>query len=75
MSDDTILPEPDENGWRPIESAPEDDMIILTDGGCLWQGFWAKGYGWIAGYWDGKVEIRIMLAPTHWQPLMKGPVT
>lgn len=44
---ETTLPDPDENGWRPIACAPTNDFLILTDGGCFYQGFWQKGRGWM----------------------------
>ena len=60
-------------GWRPIDGAPKDDVLILTNGGALWQGFWQEGFGWITGYDDGKIHIRITLEPTHWAPMVDGP--
>lgn len=60
--------------WQPIETAPRDDVIVLTDGGQLWQGFWAKGYGWITGFDAGQIHVRISLYPTHWMPLPESPL-
>ena len=54
--------------WRPIDSAPRNDTIILTDGGSLWQGFWAHGFDWITGYDDGTMHVRVLLRPTHRAP-------
>ena len=59
MSD---LPPPDANGWRPIESAPKHEVIVLTDGGY-----------YIAGFWNRVMALH--LSPTHWRPLPKGPVS
>lgn len=59
--------------WQPIETAPKDDVIVLTDGGMLWQGFWQEGYEWVTGYNDGIMQVSIKLQPTHWAPLPAGP--
>jgi hypothetical protein len=59
--------------WQPIESAPKQDVIILTNGGGLYQGFWQDGFGWITGHDDGVMHVRVMLQPTHWMPLLPAP--
>lgn len=55
------------------ESQTTGDIIVVTDGGCLWQAFWASGHGWIAGMDDGVIHVRLSLKPTHWTPLPAGP--
>jgi hypothetical protein len=57
--------------WQTIETAPKDDVIILTNGGMLCQGFWQDG--WMTGFDDGVIHVRISLKPTHWAPLPDGP--
>lgn len=69
------LPPPDANGWRPIECAPKNDCIVLTDGGYLFVGFWQGGRGcWMTGFSGETISIHVTLTPTHWQPMLKGPV-
>jgi hypothetical protein len=64
----TVIP------WHLIDgNTPKSEPILLTDGGCVWQGFHQNGYGWITGYDDGVVHVRITIKPTHWAPLAKGP--
>lgn len=59
--------------WQKIDTAPKNDVIVLTDGGGLWQGFWQDGYGWITGYDDGCMHVRVVLKPTHWALLPASP--
>ena len=70
----TDLPPPDANGWRPIESAPKHELIVLTDRGYFIAGFWNHDR-WMAGYNSNGMEVRLTLTPTHWRPLPKGPVS
>jgi hypothetical protein len=60
--------------WQPIETAPKNDVIVLCNGGTLWQGFWQEGFGWVTGYDDGVMYVRIVLKPTYWSPLPSPPV-
>ena len=70
----TDLPPPDANGWRPIECAPKDGLIVLTDGGYWIAGFWHYGK-WSAGWNCNDVQVSIYLTPTHWRPLPEGPIS
>lgn len=29
--------------WEPIETAPKDEIILITDGHCVGSGWWAEG--------------------------------
>ena len=63
--------------WRPIETAPKDDVILLTDGGYCMAGFWQTDQ-WLAGWSDGNTTVRVTLHPTHWRPMQSltgRPVT
>lgn len=67
------------SGWQPIEGAPKDRNIILTNGKVVSEGGWLsdldvgaeyEGQCGMAGWWsvegmDGK--------PTHWQPMPSVP--
>ena len=71
-----------EGGWRPIESAPKQTVILLwaltdTDTG-NWKmatGFWMPGYRDEPGSWtwDGSRLKSYDVQPTHWQPLPPPP--
>ena len=59
--------------WQLIdENTPRDDMILLTDGGGLWQGFWQQGV-WLTGFDSSTIHVRVTLNPTHWAPYPNGP--
>lgn len=60
-------------GWQPIETAPKNDVILLSDGGQLWQGFWQEGRGWMTGWRSGPLTVTLEIPATHWQPLLEGP--
>lgn len=59
--------------WQKIDTAPKNDIIVLTEGGDLYQGFWQDGMGWITGHNDGRMHVHVILEPTHWAPLPSGP--
>lgn len=59
--------------WQQIDTAPKNDVIMLCDGGSLWQGFWQEGFGWITGFDNGRMHVRVILEPTHWAPLPAPP--
>ena len=58
--------------WQPIETAPKNDVIIVTDGGYYIMAFWQSGE-WIAGFVSDTVSLTIKLHPTHWMPLPEPP--
>lgn len=76
---ESALPEALRSGWKPIEDAPKDRNIILTNGKVVSEGGWLsdmdvgaeyEGQCGMAGWWsvegmDGK--------PTHWQPMPSVP--
>lgn len=61
--------------WQPIDTAPKNDIVVLTDGGQLWQGFWQTGRGWMTGTIAGPLSVTLILEPTHWAPLPVSPFT
>jgi hypothetical protein len=71
-----------EVGWQPIETAPKDNSILLTDGWSVGEGFWHDGSecyghrgkeGW---FWEsdrGNLLIASNAHATHWMPLPPPP--
>jgi hypothetical protein len=66
--------------WLPIETAPKDRDLILTDGVYVGQGGWItdmdqgadyEGQLHCAGWWSVPGD----LTPTHWMPLPAPPDT
>ena len=67
--------------WAPIETAPRDEYVIITDGAVLpdivcWHNeqpahgaFLARPEGWFAA--SGRSRI---MAPTHWMPVPEQPI-
>ncbi len=67
----------DNNGWRPIETAPKDGTRILA----TWDETWRNDRphievceageegGWFYGYYGDAPAI----PPTHWMPLPEPP--
>lgn len=54
--------------WRPIETAPKDERVVLLgreDGPIFAVGRWIAGLGW-CGDW---VRVARGMRPTHWAPL------
>jgi hypothetical protein len=69
-----------DNGWRPIETAPKDGTAVLL-GGCspgpaIRIGWWGNGRylsrtrGWERDWTTG---ADYGFAPTHWMPLPDPP--
>lgn len=59
----------DNNGWRPIETAPKDGRLLLMcreSGFCAFIGHFEYG-AWMEG------ETGILRDPTHWMPLPEPP--
>lgn len=69
-------------GWRPIDTAPQQKVILLwaltdTDTG-NWKmgaGYWMPGYGDASGcwIWDGDRLESYSQQPTHWRALPPPP--
>ena len=62
------------SAWQPIETAPKDCSLLLTDGKTSSEGGWVsdadQGADWegqlgMAGWWS----VSLAGPPTHWQPL------
>lgn len=76
---------PDKDGmmeWQPIETAPKDDLVLLSDGFTVGEGFWHDGsecYGHrgIAGWFWESDRANLLIASnahaTHWMPLPPPP--
>ena len=68
-------------GWRPIESAPEDkNILVATAGGHVDAAFWTDEDGEGRKWWwllsaneYAKHPIHANLIPTHWMPLPAHP--
>ena len=85
IADYINIPEEEQNGWQPIETAPKDGALVLLfediSGGSISTGYWGylgihsivdKKEGWCA---DGYVgDYQTFDKPTHWMPLPKPPV-
>jgi hypothetical protein len=54
--------------WRPIETAPKDEMVIGYEDGMmrlvLWEGEWKCVGADVRPFWFN---------PTHWMPLPTAP--
>jgi hypothetical protein len=71
--------EAEQNAWQPLETAPEDEYILIAaTGGQIGMGFWTdegdgKVWGWSIPAMNGGEYLRPSLVPTHWMPLPKHP--
>lgn len=73
--------EAEEHAWRPIETAPEDENILVaTVGGHVDTAFWTDDDGEGRKWWwlesankYAPHPIHPDLVPTHWMPLPKHP--
>jgi hypothetical protein len=69
----------DPNKWMPIETAPEDEHILLaTSGGHVGTAYWTdegdgKVWAWGHPERDGGQYIHPNLTPQAWMPLPKHP--
>jgi hypothetical protein len=73
------VPEREPDGWRPVETAPQDGTdILLTDGRVVTYGGWItdmdqgadyEGQLHCAGWWSVAGDV----TPTHWMPLPAAP--
>lgn len=65
----------DDNGWRPIETAPKGVPILLWDGDTIVVGLFLPNERRpfiVAPVWHGLTEDLDVYA-THWQPLPAPP--
>lgn len=58
--------------WRPIETAPKQDLFLGTDGCIVEISSWSMDPG-IAHYYMGSYDDPIRYRPTHWMPLPEPP--
>lgn len=58
-------------GWRPIETAP-NDVVVVTDG-CYCLCAYQNAKGWASGFSHGDMHVTVDLTPTHWRPLPAPP--
>lgn len=63
--------------WRPIETAPRDQRVLVWSGAELYAAHWAKNpftddEAWIIAEWGDKGE-QALVRPTHWMPLPLPP--
>jgi hypothetical protein len=59
--------------WHPIETAPPNEVIILTNGGCVYSGFCQKDLGWFTNFNGGTIYMRGDHAPLAWSPMVEMP--
>jgi hypothetical protein len=65
--------------WQPIETAPEDEHILIaTTGGHVGTAYWTdegdgKVWGWGHPEKDGGAYLHQNLTPLVWMPLPKHP--
>jgi hypothetical protein len=66
--------------WQPIETAPREGVILVSEGekypDIAW---WVSAIGETQGYWsngetDAYGDAAAPLQPTHWMPLPAAPV-
>jgi hypothetical protein len=73
----TAAPAVQQDGWRPIESAPEDGTLLLLgnadEGWTTEARFDSERRGWweINTHWTDAADGQVY--PTHWQPLPPPP--
>ena len=66
-------------GWKPIDTAPLDCMLLLARAGhpdgetYVSMGFWAPRLDPDEGYWSVLVPFAPDLHPTHWMPMPPPP--
>ena len=72
--------EAEEHAWRPIETAPEDEnVLVATTGGWVDTAFWTDDGDGPKWWWlvsannYAKHPLHPNLVPTHWMPLPKHP--
>lgn len=60
-------------GWRPIETAPDEDVVLATDGRNRF--LWSKAECTQLNEWIRSIGATEHGEPTHWMPLPAPPVT
>lgn len=65
----------DAEGWRPIESAPRDQPVIVTNGESVGEASYHESDNgwWWAGYHPTDASDGYVWQPTHWRPLPAPP--
>ena len=65
----------DADGWQPIESAPRDRPVIVTNGEAVGEARYLESDGgwWWAGYHPTDAADGYVWQPTHWRPLPAPP--
>ena len=64
--------------WQPIETAPKDRNMLLSDGKTVCQGGWSSDLDYGADY-EGQFDaagwwsIDCIETPTHWMPMPLPP--
>ena len=63
--------------WQPIESAPKEGYVLLSDGNTVCSGFWShEDEVWTDGRTHGGghgCDFYDDLESTHWMPLPQPP--
>jgi hypothetical protein len=64
-------PQPAPAGWRPIETAPEREWVLLAiEGRWVTTGDKWPGFGWT---WEETEDEPADARPTHWHPIPAAP--
>jgi hypothetical protein len=60
--------------WQPIETAPKDQDILVSDGDQIWLATWGEDYGWYAKETDApSLSADYLSSITDWMPLPELP--
>ena len=60
--------------WRPIKTAPEDQMVLVWNGTHVLPANNRYGAGWQdLSLWDYEGYGLVEPVPTHWMPFPEGP--
>ena len=57
--------------WQPIETAPQDKVVLTFDRATRQQV--VAVYSRIGSEWCAEVDCWIVLSPSHWMPLLANP--
>lgn len=72
----TVQAETEPTGWQPIETAPEDEKILIfATPDWVDTAFWVleEDSGEREWFWANARPIHRNFIPTHWQPLPDPP--